>query len=258
MTQQVIGVLGVGALGGAIVTGLCRDAADPPPVLLSPRGEQRARALAAAYDSVSVAADNQAVLDGSDLVLVCLRQADAGLLDELTWRDGHVVVSAVAGLSADALAVAVAPATTIARAVPMVAVADRAWATPVRPPVPQAMALFERTGGAIGVGSDEQYDAIYTGLGTVAPFFDYLASIEGFLTDHGLPVADARRLLADCFTQVVAPLGEQKAPDFAALLAEHAPAGGGNDQLATLLREAGVPGSTRRALDEVHRRQTGR
>ncbi|WP_238706072.1 hypothetical protein [Serinicoccus marinus] len=88
-----------------------------------------------------------------------------------------------------------APATEVGRAVPVVGVATRSWSTPLRPALPGAVAVFERTGGVLPVEDDEQFDAIFTALGTVAPLFDYLAAIEGFLRDHGLPAGGARTLL---------------------------------------------------------------
>ena len=83
-----------------------------------------------------------------------------------------------------------------------------------------------------------------------------LATIEAFLVDHGLPSDGARTLVAQNISAALGPLGEASAPDFAELVREHAPVGGGNDQLATLLRQSAVPGQTRAALDEVFRRQT--
>jgi len=59
------GVLGVGALATAIVTGLCEGVAEPPAVVLSPRNARAAAALAARHATVAVATDNQAVLDGA-------------------------------------------------------------------------------------------------------------------------------------------------------------------------------------------------
>lgn len=256
MAAPSIGILGTGSLAAAIVTGLCDGVDDPPTVRLSPRNSAVAARLAAEFASVTVGASNQDVLDRSETILVCLREADATALHDLQWRPGHAVVSAVAGLGEQRLREAVAPAGEVARAVPMVAVATRAWRTPLRPATPNAVAVFERTGGALPVETDEQFDAIYTGLGTVAPFFDFLAAIERFLVAHGLAPAAARTLLAQSFSEVVAPLRSSSEPDFAALLREHAPAGGGNDQLATLMREAGVPEATLASLEEVFRRQT--
>ncbi|WP_151523521.1 NAD(P)-binding domain-containing protein [Serinicoccus kebangsaanensis] len=253
---STIGILGVGAIASAIVTGLCEGVDDPPPVVLSPRGAEAGERLARAYPGVEVGPDNQAVLDRADVVLVCLRRQDAGLLADLSWRPDQTVVSAVTGLSAPDLAAAVAPAHRTARAVPMVATAVRAWSTPLRPDLPEARTVFERTGGVLAVGSDEEFDAVATGLGTVAPFFDYLGTVATFLTDHGMARPDAERLLGQSFAQVAAPLGQGDV-DLGELLRGHATPGGGNEQLAILMREAGVPKATRAALDEVFRRQTG-
>ena len=93
--RAAYGVLGVGSIARAIVIGLCDGVPDPPRIVLSPRGAAVSAELAGRYPTVTVATDNQAVVDGSDVVLVCLRRADAGLLGDLTWRPEQVVVSAV-------------------------------------------------------------------------------------------------------------------------------------------------------------------
>jgi len=255
-TGETYGVLGVGALASAIVTGLCDGGPDAPSILLSPRNAETAAALAARFPSVTVAADNQAVVDGSATVLVCLRQAHAGVLADLVWRPDHVVVSAVAGLPLSRLAGLVAPAGQVARAVPMPEVANRGSATPVHPPLAPVLALFDRLGGALPIEDGDQFEAIFTALGTVAPFFEYLGVLAGFLVDHGLPADAAQRLVADSFTGVLSTLAAAEEPDFAELVKEYAPPGGGNAQFSAALHAAGVFEAMRRSLDTVHERLT--
>src|SRR5215216_4341250 len=113
--QPTYGVLGVGALASAIVTGLCDGVANPPTIVLSPRNAPASAALAARHPSVSVATDNQAVINAADLVFVTLRRAHADLLGDLTWRPEQVVVSAVGGLPLAQLTELVAPASQVAR-----------------------------------------------------------------------------------------------------------------------------------------------
>ena len=140
------GVLGVGSIARAIVIGLCEGVDDPPRIVLSPRGAAVSAELAGRYPTVSVAADNQDVVDGADLVIVCLRRADAALLGDLTWRPDQVVVSAVAGVGVPQLTEWVTPATRVCRSVPMPPVADRAGLTAVHPSLAEARALFDRLG----------------------------------------------------------------------------------------------------------------
>jgi pyrroline-5-carboxylate reductase len=112
------GVLGVGTIAEAIVTGLCGGEATAPDIVVSPRGRARSAALAARFRSVWVAPDNQAVIDASDTVLICVRPPQAAeVLRPLRWRRGQSVVSVVAGLPVAALAGCVGPVTDIARAI---------------------------------------------------------------------------------------------------------------------------------------------
>ncbi len=255
--QRTFGVLGVGALASALVTGLCDGVAEPPQVVLSPRGADAAAALAARYPSVSVAADNQEVVDRADLVLVTLRGAHAAVLGELTWRADQVVVSATAGLPLRRLRELVAPAEEVARAVPMPAVATRSSRTPVHPPLAPVLELFEGLGGTMPIEDGDEFEAIFTAMGTVAPFFEYLRVLSDFLVGQGLSSRDAQQIVAGVFTGLLGQLSAHEDPDFAELVKEHAPPGGGNEQLTGLMREAGVFDAMARALEEVHVRLTG-
>jgi len=255
--EVAYGVLGVGALATAIVTGLCDGVAHPPAIVLSPRNADTAATLAGRFDSVSVAADNQAVVDAAGLVIVTLRRAHADVLGELTWRPEQVVVSATAGLPLSRLRELVTPVDLAARAVPMPAVATRGSRTPVHPPLAPVLDVFERLGGTMPIDDGDEFEAIFTAMGTVAPFFEYLRILSDFLVGHGLPAQDAQQIVAGTFTGLLEQLSAHESPDFAELVREHAPPGGGNEQLTALMREAGVFEAMTQAVEGVHRRLTG-
>jgi pyrroline-5-carboxylate reductase len=72
LAEPRLGFIGVGTIASAVVRGLCADAKEPPPsILLSPRSEKCAGALAAEFAGrVSMASDNQAVVDGCDVLFL--------------------------------------------------------------------------------------------------------------------------------------------------------------------------------------------
>ena len=75
--ELAYGVIGVGSIAAAMVVGWCDGVVDAPEVVLSPRNAERSAELAARFDSVRVATDNQAVVDAADVVVVCLLPGNA-------------------------------------------------------------------------------------------------------------------------------------------------------------------------------------
>lgn len=249
--RATYGVLGVGSIARAMVIGLCDGIADPPEIVLSPRGAAVSAELAGRFPTVSVAADNQAVVNGSDLVVVCLRKADAALLGDLTWRPEQVVVSAVAGVGIAQLTEWVTPATRVCRSVPMPPVADRAGLTAVHPPLAEARTLFDRLGTTLEVEDVDAYEALSATSATLAGFFEYLRTQTDWLEARGIPSADARRYVAATFAGALTSLQGTDVPDFAALAGEYSTPGGVNEQVARELREHGSFDVLKRALDRA-------
>ena len=91
-----IGVLGTGTIASAVVHGIAGDGHD---ITISRRSEGRSSALAAAYETVTVA-ENQEVLDRSDVVFLGLMAETAWqILGALSFRPGQRVISFMAGAS---------------------------------------------------------------------------------------------------------------------------------------------------------------
>ena len=233
------GVLGVGAIGAAIVTGLCENVDDAPQVLLSPRNGEIATGLAERFGSVDVAADNQAVVDGAGVVILCVRpQVAQTVLAELRFPADRVVISAIAGMSIEALQRLLAPATDIARVIPLPSVARREGITPVHPPGAAAIALFDRLGETIEVADVKAFEAFAASTATIAAHFAYLNAIATWLERQEIPAAAATRYVASIFAGLAEPTrsGER----FEQLAREHATPGGINEQFRDELEQAGL------------------
>lgn len=141
------GLIGVGAIATAIVSGMSDGAERPPTILLSSRNASRAAELASRYGNVQVCTSNQAVVDGASTLILCLRPQDApAALRTLRFSTDQSIISVMAGISIDALRAIVAPATAIARCIPLPSVASREGVTVILPPGGAAKALFDQLG----------------------------------------------------------------------------------------------------------------
>lgn len=277
------GILGVGEIGAAIVTGLCGAAGDDrgadadrgagddrtvgddreaigdsrardraPSILLSPRSADRAAVLAARYPSVSVAAGNQEVVDRSAAVILSVRPKDGhAVLRGLRFRPGQAIISAMAGVPHGELKPLVAPARDIARVIPMPAVGRRAGITPVHPGTAAALALFGALGEAIAVADVGQFEAMSAATGTVAAHLRYVAAITGWLSGQGVPPGEAERYIRSIFADVGTGLVGASG-NLDTLARAHATPGGINERFAAMLADHGVFDAVGRSLQDIY------
>ena len=252
------GIIGVGAIGAAIVTGLCEGVRDAPEVVLSPRNASRATELASRFPTVRIAQSNQEVVDGSSVVLLCIRPKEARpVLADLKFASRHAIVSMMAGISIETLHELAAPAQNIARAIPLPAVATREGATPIFPVTAAARALFDRIGCSIEIPSQVAFEATSASTATVSAHFAYLNAICRWLIAQGVAETAARRQVAATFAGLTALLQDQ-APDFSELARDHATRGGTNEQFLGVLERARVFDAVDSGLNQVLDRLTRR
>jgi len=250
-----LGFVGAGAITAAIVKGLNAPEGGTDTILVSPRNADVAAALAAKFSNVTVAADNQAVLDGSDVVIIAVRpQVADEVLPALRFRANHHVISLMAIIPLEKLAALVAPATKIARAIPLPMVADRCGPTPIYPPDPVAAAIFNRLGTVIEAKSIDQFSAFSAATATMAPYYAFAGEIAGWLARHDVPAGDARRYVATVFQGLARVAVNQPEHGFAALATEFATRGGINEQMVAHLKDTGALAAVSDALDAVLRR----
>ncbi len=245
-----LGFIGTGVIAAAILRGLRRSALRDWPVLLSPRNAELARELAAAFPDVTVAATNQAVADGADLLILAVRpQVAEPVLRDLRLRQDHVVISLIAGLDHDLIRDWTGAA-TVCRAIPLPFVAEGRDATPVHPPEPRALALFDALGQALPVAGRRDFDVLAALSALMGSYFGLAEIATAWAAGKGLPEAQARAYLSRLFANLGRVLRDSPG-DAATLRAEHSTPGGLNEQVFADFRSQGGDVVLTAALDRV-------
>lgn len=253
-----LGFVGTGAVSSAIVTGLRSLPELDVPVVLSPRNAGIAGDLAGRFADVRVAADNQAVLDACDTVMLAVRpQVAHEVLAELRFRADHEVVSLIATVSAEEIAALVAPARRVTKALPMPMIALRQGATILFPPNPGMAAFFGRLGGVIETGDVAEFDALSVVTATFATYFRHLETIHRWLVGQGVEAGKGRDYVVSIYKALANAPDTMPHADFAELSADYATRGGINEQVARDLEARGVFDAFAQSLDAVHRRIVG-
>lgn len=245
------GFVGAGAITAAIVEGLNVDAADPPAVFLSPRSRGVSQDLAGRFPNVRVCDSNQDVLESATAIVVAVRpQVAPAVLEELSFRPDHVVLSVVAGVHLEQLRGWAAPAGHVVRVIPLPTAARARSLTTIFPDNTVARELFGRVGEVLVPSEESSFDALSASTATFAAHLDYLATIASWLTDHGVDERAATAYVTHVFGQLGQSLLQQT-DSLGTLIEKHMTPGGINQQFMTDLRRDGVPDEVRRALDRI-------
>ncbi|HTV71469.1 MAG TPA: pyrroline-5-carboxylate reductase [Rhizobiaceae bacterium] len=254
-----LGFVGAGALTAAMVTGLKTFGKEPLSIVVSPRNAEIAAGLASLFPDVSIAADNQAVLDESDIVVLAVRpQIAEEVLSELRFRTDHHVVSVIAILSLERINELTAPAGRVTKALPLPTIAYGQGATLVYPPDPDIVALFGQAARVIEVRDADEYNSLSVVTATFASYFQYLDTIHRWLKDHGVEDAKGRDYILSIYKALSG--APEMRPDVSLThLAsdEYATRGGLNEQVLRELMTGGVFDMFAESLGGIHRRITG-
>jgi pyrroline-5-carboxylate reductase len=228
----------------------------PPTVLLSPRNASIAAELASRFGNVHVCTSNQAVVDGASTMILCLRPQDAPeVLRTLHFPTEQSIISVMAGISIEALRPLVAPATAIARCIPLPSVASREGVTVILPPGGAAKALFDPLGGTIELQSQQVFNAFSAATATVAAHFEYLDTISRWLAAKGVSPDDAVRYIASVFIGLTPTM--RSGESFQRLAQDHTTPGGINELFLDHLRRHDVYRLVNDGLQQVSQKITG-
>jgi pyrroline-5-carboxylate reductase len=254
-----VGFIGVGTIAEALIMGMCAGGEQRATFLLSPRNADIAKRLAERFSFVEVAGDNQAVIDGSDIIFLAVRpQVAADVLGALNFRKDQRIVSLIATFDVARLRTLVAPASTISRAAPLPAVARRLGPLTLFPPVPEIARLLEGLGQLVQLQNESDLEAFWAVTGLMGSYFGWLDEIAGWLARHDLEEAQVRAYVAALF-EALSVTGAERAKDgFDRLVVEHSTLGGLNEQAYRELQAAGWTGLVSQTLDLIHARILGR
>lgn len=249
-----LGVVGVGTIAAllveAIVTGPHGDRVE---VVLSPRSEHRAADLAGRFPSVSVAADNQEVLDGSDVVLLAVLPPQvAEVCTALTFRADHVVANLAAGWPPSVLAPVVAPATALCQLIPLPMVSLRTGPLVMFPEVPVVERLLEECGDLVLLDDESQIIALSCASAIMSSYFELQRTVVDWLVSTGLPEQTSYDYVTSQLLGL-ATEGRTTAPqDRVRLPVEHETPGGLNEQVRLALTATGTYGTLTATLARMH------
>jgi pyrroline-5-carboxylate reductase len=254
---MTVGFIGVGHIVTAIVTGLCSVTQAPAKVLLSPRNSNNATALSERFSEVSVATENQEVINGCDLLVLGLRpQVAAEVLSTLRFRTDQPIVSLMAMMPIALLRQLIGKASPIVRAVPLPSAARCQGPIAMWPRNPAVEAVFSPIGRVIVTDTEQALHALWATTALAAPYYQLLDRIVQWLVQRGVNNDTAKAYVGPLLLALSGAL-DPPPDNFSRLALSVSTRGGLNEQAARELHEINWYAAIEPVLETAFRRLEG-
>ncbi|MEL6093978.1 pyrroline-5-carboxylate reductase [Bartonella schoenbuchensis] len=254
-----IGFLGTGTISAAMIDGVIASAFELHSIIVSPRNTQIAQRLSRDYDKVIVAENNQALLDSSDCVFLCLRnQVAEEILRPLRFHPEQLVVSVLA--MARAADVEKWINHKVHRAIPLPFVAECKNLTPIYPDHPFLRAMFDKLGGTLVLESEDQFNLFMTAGSLMGVYFNFIETAHQWLVTQGIEKLQSADFLTMMFGNLADKMckntkAHRSMPiDFALLGQEFSTKGGTNELLSNCFSNQGGQAALITALETTLQR----
>jgi pyrroline-5-carboxylate reductase len=189
--MATLGFVGTGTLAEAVIRGLQQSEASRHTFLLSPRSEEKSRALAAAYANTTRLESNAAVVAESDIVLLGVLPKQIALLGDLPFRADQIIVSFLAGVSVELVRAQVKPATRVVRMIPLPCIEYGKGPILMTPADPTVEALFAPVGELVISEQEGDLDTISIASGLMSSHFQMQNTVVDWLRARGIADAEA-------------------------------------------------------------------
>jgi len=253
-----VGFVGCGLIASCIAKGLLKQSDVPiDTVTVSKRSESRSFALREQFSKVTVCEENQAVVDASDVVFICvLPQQVSEVTASLQFdHDRHILVSLVSTSDIDQLCRdSGLDKSRVFKMICLPSVAENSGLCLVLTPETRnpdiIYPMCKSLGGCVQAENSDQMSALMVTTCMMGPFYGILKNNREFLMKQGIPASEASFLVGKLYSNMMkdAEKVQDDPKGFDHLIEEQTP-GGLNEQAYLNLQEAG-------ALDAYDRIQT--
>ncbi|MDA0703013.1 MAG: NAD(P)-binding domain-containing protein [Proteobacteria bacterium] len=252
---RTIGIVGAGHLAGYLVQGLMR-LEKPPAIVVSPRNAEKARELAERF-GVSIAEDNQAVIDAADIVILATRPPlGTAAIDGLSFRPEQIAVTIVAGMPLAVFSAAAAPA-RVHRAIAHAGVSIGASPVFLYPDAPELHEMFSAWGPVEASPDEAAFEVATVFPVFYAALYRIIEEATRWGVAQGLEPAAARDLATVSMKATAAMAEADRERPLPEIIDSLATKGGLTERMIEVLEERGAIEAWSESLDVVLRRVRG-
>jgi pyrroline-5-carboxylate reductase len=250
-----LGFIGTGKIAASVITGICNSKISFNKILVSPRNRKVAKKLKSQFKKVSIAKNNQEIVNLCNWVFLAITPAvGERIIRNLKFKSNQTVISFISTINLSQLKKAIKVKAKIIRAIPLPPISLKKGPVPICPPNKQVKNFFDKLGTTVEIKNEKLSKFFWATSGMMAPFYELLSSMSNWLVKRGVKRDNAQKYITSLFVALSEDAVINSNKDLKYLVKESQTPKGLNEQGVKELRKSGFYKLSEKTLNSILKR----
>ena len=250
-----LGFIGTGKIASSVILGVCRSKIKFRQIIVSPRNKRIANNLKKKFKKVSIAKNNQDVINKSNWIFLSVTpKVGDKIIKDLKFKSNQTIISFISTINLSELKKMIKVKSKIVRAIPLPPISIKKGPVPICPPNRQVKSFFDKIGSTIEIKNEKLSINFWSTSGMMASYYEMLRVMSNWLVKKGIKKQDAQKYITSLFLALSEDAVVNSNKDLKYLVKESQTPKGLNQQGLNTMSKKGVYKSVVNTLNSIHKR----
>ena len=250
-----LGFIGTGKIASSVILGVCRSKIKFRQIIVSPRNKKIANNLKKKFKKVSIAKNNQDVINKSNWIFLSVTpKVGDKIIKDLKFKSNQTIISFISTINLSELKKMIKVKSKIIRAIPLPPISIKKGPVPICPPNKQVKSFFDKIGSTIEIKNEKLSINFWSTSGMMASYYEMLRVMSDWLVKKGIKKQDAQKYITSLFLALSEDAVVNSKKDLKHLVNESQTPKGLNQQGLNTMSKKGVYKSVVNTLNSIHKR----
>ena len=250
-----LGFIGTGKIASSVILGVCKSKIKFRQIIVSPRNKRIANNLKKKFKKVSIAKNNQDVINKSNWIFLSVTpKVGDKIIKDLKFKSNQTIISFISTINLSELKKMIKVKSKIVRAIPLPPISIKKGPVPICPPNRQVKSFFDKIGSTIEIKNEKLSINFWSTSGMMASYYEMLRVMSNWLVRKGIKKPDAQKYITSLFLALSEDAVVNSKKDLKHLVKESQTPKGLNQQGLNTMSKKGVYKSVVNTLNSIHKR----
>ena len=250
-----LGFIGTGKIASSVIIGICSSKIKFKKIIVSPRNRKTANLLKNKFKKVSIAKNNQEVINNSNWVFLSITpNVGKKIIKNLKFKINQTIISFISTITLPQLKKMIKVKSNIIRAIPLPPISLKKGPVPICPPNKKVKNFFDKIGSTLEIKNEKLSINFWSTSGMMASYYEMLKVMSEWLVKKGVKRSDAQKYITTLFLALSEDAVVNSKKELKYLVKESQTPKGLNEQGLNEMSKKGVYKSLINTLNSIHKR----